>query len=268
MTIAFVWPFAKAHEIEPNWRDGLRSALDLLAKDHTVEWFVGSRVPTEAYDAYLVWDDSNSAVLAPLKALGGKLGLFLTTDPHNIANLKLCDVVYCESQPVYDQVRRQGLRAIRAFGTDTDLFSPDPTVEKTIPYFYPATFSPWKRQSSISHLGRDLLCVGTVQPDGLVELQSCRGNNVRVELGYFPVEQVRDWYRQSHNVLIPAIHGSERTVLEAMSMDLQPRVSPDNAKAYSYVREYLDSGLHSPREFVLSRYTAKHYADQIAKGIT
>lgn len=241
--------------------------MEELQKDHEVEWVLGVKDPPEGFDAYVVWEDSSSPILTRLRGTGALTGLFLTTNPHNVENIRGLTAVFCESQPVYDEVRRQGIRAVRAFGTDTDFFTPDPSVKKDIGFFYPATFSPWKRQSAISHLGRDLLCVGTVQPDGVLELEACNKSGVKVEVGYFPVETIREYYRRASAVTIPAIHGSERTVLETMSMDILPRVNAQNDKAYSYIREYLDSGIKSPREFVLSRYSHRHYADAIRKGL-
>lgn len=267
MSICFVWPFNQAKQILPNWRDGLRACLEELAKTHTVDWYLEETPPAKDYDAYLLWDDSSSALLPILGARKGILGVFLTTMPHDIANLKNADVVFCESQPVYDAVRRHGIHAVKAFGTDTNFFTPDAKVKKDILYFYPATFSPWKRQSALTHLGKNLLCVGTLQPDGINEYRACKDAGVQIEEGYFPVETIRDYYRRAKNVVIPAIHGSERTVLEAMATGLVPKVNQENAKTYSYIREYLDSGIHTPREFVLSRYTPVHYAAAVEKGL-
>ena len=52
----------------------------------------------------------------------------------------------------------------------------------------------------------------------------CRGCLTAL-LGIGVNEIYKDYYRKSQNVIIPAIHGSERTVLEAMSMDILPLVT-------------------------------------------
>lgn len=268
MTLAFIWYFNRASEIMPHWRDGLRAALEYLAKEHTVLWYLDEKVPQkhEVYDAILIWGDSNCPVLSYLSTLPGKKGICLSTNPHNIENLKNVDAVFCESTVVYEEARRHGLRAVKAFGTDTDFFTPEKT-KKDIEYFYPATFSPWKRQGSIAKLGSKLLCLGTVQPDGEEELEECRKKGVRVEVGYFPPEKIKEYYNRAQNIIIPAIHGSERTVLEAMSMDILPIVNPDNEKAHSYIKEYNSSGAYSPRDFVVDNYSHKDYAEQLLKGL-
>lgn len=266
MKLCFLWFFAQAPDVFDNWRDGLRAAIELIEKQHKVDWIIGKRFPEDKYDGIIFWDDSNSDFFHRIDQYHGKKALCLTTDPHNFDNLRKLDAVYCESEPIYEAVRQQGIRAIKAFGTDTSYFTPDETV-KDIEYFYPATFSPWKRQADIAYLGEKLTCIGTVQPDGTQELAECLKNGVKVEEGYFPVSKIRDYYRRSQHVIIPAVHGSERTVLEAMSCGIKPEVlHDDNVRAKSYIKELEESGL-TPRDFVLQNYSAKIYAEQILKGI-
>ena len=90
---------------------------------------------------------------------------------------------------------------------------------------------------------------------------------MKVEIGYFPAEKIRDYYRRAVDVPIPAIHGSERTCLEAMSMDILPKVNPNNVRTYSYVIEFVESRMRSPREFVLKNYSHRKYAEDLMKGI-
>ena len=269
MTIAFIYYWDQASSILPNWRDGLRAAIEEIEKDHTVTWFLDKKLPKDEFDAYLFWGDSNCEAIQKLASYKGKKGLCLSTNPTNVDNIRFLDAVFCESTPVYEEAKRAGIRAFKAFGTDTNFFRPSHNIRnRSIPYFYPATFSPWKRQSTIAHLGKKLTCVGTVQPDGIYELEECQKNDVNVEIGYFPVEKIKEYYDHSEHVIIPAIHGSERTVLEAMSMNLLPKVNLDNQKAHSYIDEYLKSGEVSPREFVIKNYSAAKYAETILKGLS
>ena len=261
--------------VYPNWRDGLRAAMEEVGKKHEVDWIIGKKLPTYTPDFLLFWDDSNSEVFNHLNEFNCRKGICLTTDPHNMDNLRKLDVVYCESEPIYNAVRQQGIRAIKAFGIDTDFFTPFTRAEKNIPYFYPATFSPWKRQSEIAYLGKDLVCIGTVQPDGLGELEACKIEGVRIMEGYFPAETILDYYRRAERVIIPAVHGSERTVLEAMSCNVFPIVThPENVRTTSYVNEYLewrerqtDGRTSQPRSFIVERYSHIKYAEQLLKGI-
>lgn len=269
MKIAFVWYFDRASQIFPNWRDGLRAALEEIAKKHEVVYFLDRQVPTPNanFDAILFWGDSNCPFFSVVQNYSGKKGICLSTNPHNLDNLKKVDIVFCESDPVRTEARMWGIRTAKAFGTDTDFYTPDKSMSKDIDYFYPATFSPWKRQASIARYGNKLLCVGTLQPDGDGELAECYKMGVNVELGYFPAEKIRDYYRRARNVVIPAVHGSERTVLEAMACDILPVVNMDNKKAHSYISEYNDSECACPRDFVLKYYSHRLYAEKILKGL-
>ncbi len=266
--LAFLWHFDKAEQIYPYWRDGLKKALEIIGENHDVEYYFGDDFKNldEQYDAFLFWTDSQDNVIDFFQGRKGKKGIILTTSPTDIENLKKYDVVFCESKPVYNEARSLGLHTVHAFGTDTDFFSPDETIKKDIPYFYPATFSPWKRQASIASLGDKLWCVGTVQPDGLEELYACKDKGVHIAEGYFKAEYIRDLYRRAEQVIIPAIHGSERTILEAMSMDLFPTVNPQN-KAFAIIKEFQQSDYDSPREFVIDRYNETQYAEKIMKGL-
>ena len=267
MTMSFLWWFSAANEIYPYWRDGLRAAVEEIGKDHDVDLYLGEYEPEGEYDWHLIWADSNCPLIPLMDKHKGKKGLILTTMPQNFDYLRKLDIVFCESKPVYEAVRAQGIRAMHAFATDTDFYTPDPSVEKDIDLFYPATFSPWKMQRDIAYLGDKLWCVGTVQPDGQEDLQACLDNGVHVAQGYFKAEYIRDLYRRTKNVIIPAVHGSERTVLEAMSTDIMPRViRKDNHKTYSFIREFNTSGMKSPREFVLKNYNHKDYAKKILRG--
>ena len=186
MKIAFVWYFGKASQILDNWRDGLRAAIEIIEKDHKVEWFLDEKVPdpNEKWDAVLFWSDSTCPFFSQIDNYNAKKGIFLTTDPMNIYNLKKLDAVFCESTPVFDDAKKYGLtNAIKAFGTDTEFYKPDLNIKKDIMFFYPATFSPWKRQDVIASLGGRLLCVGTVQPDGMNEYGLCKKMGVRIEEG-------------------------------------------------------------------------------------
>lgn len=266
MKIAFVWFFPQASQIINNWHDGLRAAIDLIAKKHEVNWFLDRDVPEDEYDAIILWDDSNSGFFKAFPSYHAKKLLCLTTDPVNWENLSMLNAIFCESEPIKEAVRARGLHAIKAFGTDTDFYKPS-KAKKDIDFFYPATFSPWKRQSEIAYLGKQLWCIGTCQPDGVAELAECTKNGVHVENGYFPARKILSYYQRSKCVIIPAIHGSERTVLEAMACDIKPIVThPENIRTSSYVKELDESGL-SPREFVMARYSHYKYAEQILKGL-
>jgi hypothetical protein len=263
--INFLWEWDRAKEIYPNWRDGLRAATEIIIKKTDAVWKL-NELPDEDADWIITWCDSNSQFSRNVSNYKAKRGIFLTTHPTNWENLLGFDVVFCETSIIYEECRMRGINAIRAFGTDDKFYTPG--NKKDIEYFYPATFSPWKRQDKIAHLGNKLLCVGTIQPDGQSEYEACVNNAVITEVGYFPPEKIRDYYHRAKRVIIPAVHGSERTVLEAMSSNILPEVTnPQNRRAYSYIAEFKRSGMIMPRAFIQKYYSAQKYADDILKGL-
>lgn len=274
--LAFLWNFDKAPIIYDYWRDGLRAAIEEIGKEHDVDIYLGVDCDSveDEYDALLFWTDSNDPIIGKFTNYSGKKGIILTTDPQDIDNLKRLDTVFCESKPVYEAVRAHGIHAVKAFGTDTDFYKPNEEIKKNLEYFYPATFSPWKRQRDIAHLGKKLWCIGTVQPDGQEDLEACKATDVHIAEGYFKSEYIRDCYQRAKHVIIPAVHGSERTVLEAMATDILPEVTnPQNVRTRSYVDDYLnisvkDEEVNSPRQFVERFYNHRLYAQKIVGGLS
>lgn len=264
MKICLNWAWDRAKEIYPHWRDGLRTAIEIIAKDYEVDWVLGEE-PEDKYDFILVWSDEGSPILQ--KKFSCPMGLVYGSafDP-NIEKLKNLKVVFAETSINYELLRRGGLRVIKAFGTDTDFFSPI-DCEKDIEFFFPATFSPWKRQGGIAYLGDKLLCAGEIQPDGQHEYDMCKEAGVQLIGKYTPSIEIRDLYRRSKNVIIPSLYGSERTVLEAMSNDILPKVMHDNERATTFINEFKESGITSPREFVIKNYSAEIYAKSLLRGI-
>lgn len=269
--LAFLWNFEKAPEIYPYWRDGLRAAVEEIGRDNDVDIYLGEDCHSidAGYDAILFWSDSSDPIVDIYSDYKAKKGIILTSDLGlNPTHLRSYDVIFCESKPVADVVRAHGLKAVQCFGTDTDFYTTPPKgTEKDIEYFYPATFSPWKKQGDIATLGEKLWCVGTVQPDGQAEHDECAKNGVNIAVGYFKAEHIRDLYHRAQKVIIPAIHGSERTVLESLACGIIPDVTnPANVRTRSYLEEYKKSGL-SPREFVVKNYSHTKYGDTIKKHL-
>lgn len=269
MNISLVWYFDKANWVFPLYRDGVKAAMEELEKrGHKITWHLGldPKIPEDC-DFLLLWDSSNSEFIPKLKNYTCRKGLILTTDLGlNLDNLRNFDVIFPEVQYIADNLKAQGLRAIKAFGTDTDFFKPNQT-KKIYEALYPATFSPWKRQNLFADEYKDRgLCIGTVQPDGWDILRYTIEKKTNVFIGYMPVEQLREYYDKSESVCITGWEGSGRTVIEGLSMGLPVESALDNVKCQSYLKEFHASKL-SPRDFAVKYYSASIYADQLLKGI-
>lgn len=275
MKISLLWFWDKAEWVFFNWRDGVRAAMEELERrGHTVEWCLGTSVKVNPESDYiLIWGDSRCAGFDYVKDHKAKKGLLLTTDlGMDINSLRKYDVVFAEAQCVVDKIKPYGIRVVKAFGTDTNYFYKDTTSHLGLPEsyeaFYPATFSPWKRQDVFASKWKDKgLCVGTVQPDGWDILKRTTDEGTKICLGYFSVDTLIDvFYTSARSVDITGWEGSGRTVLEALSMGLPVTASEDNHKCQEYIQEWKASKLE-PREFANKFYSASVYADQLLKGI-
>jgi hypothetical protein len=272
--VAVVWFWDMASQIFPGWRDGLRAATEELRKEHQVDWFLDKKVPpTDDYDFILLWSDSNCPFIYELWKYDCPKGLLYgSTFEPNWDNFTKFEVIFTESPRITGIVKSNGFHTIQAFGTDTDFYKPY-KGDKDIEYFYPATFSPWKRQSDIAYLGDKLWCVGYMQPDGGNEYNACLKTGVHLIPDNLPADEILRLYDRSKSVIIPAYYGSERTVLESMACGLWPTLThPEvNLNAQSFIDEYVEAKNKKkslkPRDFIMSKYTHKHYAQQLLKGM-
>ena len=57
--IAFIWYWDRASEIKPNWRDGLRSALEIIEKKHTTDKIAKIRGLQSKYGLLNVFHNSD-----------------------------------------------------------------------------------------------------------------------------------------------------------------------------------------------------------------
>jgi len=289
--IAFIWELANAKEIFPHWKDGYRAALEIIKRDHDLDWFLGPyealEVPENRYDVLMYWGSSadkfhQKMVSRPERKLwlypGGPIDLDLAAN---------YDVVFTEDKRYETQLKTSGTRIIRVTGTNTKLFKPDIHQEKLYGALYPATFSRWKRQDLFAQaIGKEGICVGTIQPDGLEYVAECIKRGVDTVIAYLPAELLAKLYTMSQVVVLPIVHGSQRTLLEALAMNIPVVVSnqfkptQDMAEEIGGARivnldvnEIREAYLRSKgkkintRPYVIHHYGEKQFARKLLKGI-
>lgn len=281
MKIAVVQPWGQAKWAFPQQHDGLQAALELIGKDHQVDWYLSGDEPKDEYDWILPWGvgsiDFNFKIQNYKKA---RKALFCAGHPDDLFNIEKFETVFVESPAVYEKMRPHCKRTVLAFGVDTDYFKP--TGEKKIyDACYVATFSPWKRQRLFGQaIGPRGIVAGTAQIDGQVDLEECQKAGTNVLLGLLPYPLVSRLYNVSRTGVITSWHGSERTVLEMMSSNLPLVLTKDNELACSLtaglaliveptveeVRKGFETALtlevHS-RDYILEKYSHRIYAQKI-----
>ena len=285
MRIAIVLPWGEAKHYEPLIHDGLHAALDLIGKEHQVDWYFGDDEPEDVYDWILPWGVGSLPINFKLDNYKrARKALLCAGHPDDLANIEKFECVFVESPAVYEKMKSHCKKIVLAFGTDTSFFRPR-NLPKIIDAFYPATFSPWKRQKLFAEaVGEHGLACGTVQPDGVEHLDACKLHFTHTLAGFVPTAMVARFYNMTKVCVITSWHGSERTALEAMASNTPLVVTKDNELTCSLltdeclkvdpeplaiwqaVSDSLNKKVDT-RDYVIKNYSHVSYAQKILEGL-
>lgn len=279
MRIAIIHPWEGAKFTEPIQWDGLHSALKIISKRHQVDWFLAGDEPDDSYDWILPWGVGSIPFNNTIEKYKGRKALLCAGHPQDTANFEKFEAIFVESPAVAKQILHP--KVVLAFGTDTKFFRPQ-EEEKMFDVFFPATYSPWKRQDLLAEAckGLKVLTCGVIQPDGVEIFKKCQDTGYTLA-GIVPTSLVSKLYNMSKVVCVTAWHGSERTTLEAMSSNVPLVITQDNELACSLttdevmkvapvpnmIRDAIDTALQfsqrNTRDHVLQRYSEREYANKI-----
>lgn len=314
MRIAFVWDW----NIEPTqaitWKDGLAAAIRILSTKHELKAYTMGdsdyTFPHEYFpihvkknqdtlvadvkefnpDVILCWGDTTRPGAKPLSELGKPMALcFAGGDCFN-GSYPYFSHFFVESSVYKSRYEAAGASVSIAFGTNTELFQPLPSQQKIFDVFFPATFALWKRHNLLAEATRDYkTCVCgymyfTHERDcwGVCE---AAGNLV---LPHLPPNALQRMYAASKTCVLPSMNtgGSQRSVLEAMAMNIPVIVCQDSDKTSEYVREAGEGAIVAPeadaikqaieewknktvntRDYILSKWSEQHYATNLENGL-
>lgn len=312
MRIAFVHDWDVNYQQELDWQDGLAAALhELENRGHSVMRYVCGKhdgdftenianplgniyvsedlstvVNASKPDVILHWADMTRPNATPLKELGIPMALCFAGGNPEGENAPLFDHIFVESQVYYDQLKNNGYDVSIAFGTNTDLFQPvdkQPTIYDVI---MPGTFALWKRHRLFASAVQDLtaLACGYMYESHEQECwQDCLKNGVHV-LPHVSAEVLRYLYAASKICVVTSesAGGSQRTVLEAMAMNIPVIVtdsdkfdqehlyrSDPDAKSLRGMIDALLDGEHETdtRDYILKNWSHIQYADALEAGL-
>ncbi len=226
-----------------------------------------------------------------LKEIQGKKPIALCYTGGTFTDFKhVPNITFVESKSYLPWMSQIGVKAVQAFGTNTEIFKPikQPKVFKA---FFPATFALWKRHEIFAEaMGKDGLVCGWWQPNEPQCHEVCFKYGCAVLHHQMP-ESIVHLYNMSHTVLLTssAQGGSQRSVLEAMACGIPPIVMSDSDKNREYVeeagfgaivepdpnriREVVDDMIAKPHDpqkgiaYISSKYTEYHYADKVKEEI-
>lgn len=316
---------AVIHDWEPDlaqemtWKDGLAAAIKILSERHELRfWTLGKQhamlpheyfpitvvpdseqlklsVSTFAPDVILHWADCTRPNAPVLAELGKPMALCFAGGNPEAENYIYFDHIFVESEVYKQKFEEMEVSVSTAFGTNTELFKPIPGQAKQFDVIFPATYCDWKRHKLFTEATRGLK---TVTAGFMYEVQEryCWEDVMKagtLTLPHVSAEVLRHLYAASKVCLITsqASGGSQRTVLEAMSMDIPVITMADSDKTSEYIRDHgwtscivkpeaedarywvdqILSGSVKPkggRDYVLSKWSEHHYADALEAGLT
>lgn len=288
--IAFLWDGVSLH-YGKRWLDGLWLAIQHLKKDgFEVRYFEPQdSVNIIGYnpDVLLFWGAfvekvTKEVIKLPYKKLCCFAGGRIDED-----NSKGWDLIFVESEINEQELTKLGRPWMRAFGINEELYVPIPLAKKWDAIIY-GTFAGWKRHDLFSCMRERGLAIGIKQEHEKWCYEMCEEYGVTV-MDEQPREEVVKYINMSRTALNTAEYwgGGQRMTLEAMACNVPPIVMSDSPKNIEYVKE---SGYgivcdpnpvdilaaveeakkitkHTGREYIMSKYTSRHYANQLKLGI-
>lgn len=309
LKIAFVWDWNPEYSQAITWMDGLAAALkELINRGHEVGVFlpgvennlikhpyfdmiVAKDLPVVIHtwnpDVILHWGDMTRPNAVPLRELNKPMAIcFAGGEPLNY-NTGYFEHIFVESEVYRKVFEDAGYSTSIAFGTNTELFTPI-KQNKVFDTIFPATFAAWKHHEIYARAvsGRPSLAVGYMYPDHEQECwQVCIDNGVTV-LPHVSAEALHYLYASSRVCVITSASngGSQRTVLEAMAMNLPLIVTDSDKFDYArgrvfecdpnpeavrgFVGALADGDTEvSTRQYIIENWSEYTYADSLIAGL-
>lgn len=316
MRIAFIHDWEPDYFQELTWTDGLARAVKILSDRHQVRFFTCGKedtiLPHQFFDVHvkssserlkedvaawfpdviLHWADCTRPNASVLFDLGKPQALCFAGGNTEAGNDMYFEHIFVESQVYKDAFERIGKDVSTAFGTNTELFSPIEDMPKHFDAFFPATYCEWKRHKLFTDATEGLrrATAGFMYP---VQEKHCydypRTRGV-LTLPHIDANTLRWMYAASKCVVVTsrADGGSQRTVLEAMAMDVPVIATRDSDKTSEYlidagqpenvvdptpeaIRKRLDEilrdGCAPTRDYIMEKWSEYVYADNIEKNL-
>jgi hypothetical protein len=250
------------------WRDGFTAAMELLTARFDVRWLnIHPEAPEHAAsmdrlpDCDVLLVNSNWRWIVDRlvrRRLGRRrpplaLKIAGVGRPPRRRRMRFYDLLFYET-PWYEPLIAKHPRRIHAFGVDTRVMRPEPSVERDVDWLSVGALRPYKRHELIgSRPGRRVVVGDSVgaDPATLASLEQAG-----IELHDFgSYEELAGWYRRSHNVLVGATTegGGERALFEARACGARIHMPGDNPK------------LDKLREAPL--WDHHYFADRLAEGL-
>lgn len=244
--IAFVWQGVSDEKIKEQWQDGLRYAIDKIAKKHIVH-FKEPFAELEGYDLILYWEapvtaqGPNGPYYNKVRQNPTKKALLFAGGPIKKEWMTGFDLVFLESKINEKECDDIGIPWRHAFGVNTEIFryKQYPAIDKIYDGMLHGTCASWKRQWLLGEALRDKgLVMGRKQDSDPTPFLRCAEFGTTVMDQQTP-QWVAKFLRESHTLVNPCDEwgGGQRATLEAMAMGVPVVCCNDSPKNMEFVLE-------------------------------
>lgn len=294
--IIFAWQGISG--VYGHWNDGLRQAMRIIEKDYQVTYCEPKDLDETKGDIILYWESLSTAggkdrdsfyriQLSPLPKI-----LLFAGGPIEKKWCEGFDLFMVESKLNEEEFEALGLPWMRGFGVNTEIMKPE-QQPKIFDGYFPSTCAGWKRQGLFARaLGSKGIVSGRWQESDPIGFMEARKNKTLV-LPEMPYEAVSALFNASHCCVNTSSYwgGGQRSTLEAMACGIPVIAMSDSPKNCEYVEESGCGVVCEPTEiaileavgtilkwnadetrekclkYIRSKWTERHYADAILKGI-
>jgi glycosyltransferase involved in cell wall biosynthesis len=312
MKISFIWDWPSYDPQTFTWQDGLAAAIKILTEKHDVQILTCSmngkdytlyhpyfpiQVSTDIKrdvalfkpDVILCWGDCTRPNAHPLSELNIPMALCFAGGQVDGPTYGYFDHFFVESQSYKDRFEVLGKSVSTAFGTNTDLFKPIPEQHKLFDVCNFSTYAGWKRHHLYAEATKGLTSVTAgyiiAQEDPIIGWVQKTGS---LALPHTDAQVLRHLYAASKSCCLTSFStgGSQRSVLEAMAMNIPLVVMKDSDKTSEYVYEGGEGLVVDPepekirqailqlrdtevntREFILNKWSEYKYAQALEDGL-
>lgn len=281
------------------WDDGLRAAMRIIEQKHHVDYFEPD-ADIVGYDVIMYWE-SPCTVNGPnkdkwLKLISNpiKKVLLFSGGPIEPQWFDAFTHTFVESQINRDELDSWGIPNSTAFGVNTEYFYPIwEWNTKIYDGMHHATSASWKRQPLLAQaLGEKALIVGRFQPEDPFPFNESQRLGANVIFDEATPMEINWFLNKSYTLGQTSNYwgGGQRATLEALAAGTPVVAMKDSPKNCEYVSEsgcglcvdpdarqiwnaieilkgYSREERQRGRDYVLSKWTAQHYADNLLKVI-
>lgn len=290
--ISFVWQGIT--EREGKWKDGLWAAMKHIEKDHDVKYYEPwDDIPEDSivlyWEAPCTENGQNAEHYRRVRKLPNKKALLFAGGPIKEEWLEGFDHIFVESKINCEELCQLGISHSTAFGINEEIFHPQDLTKKYHGIHH-GTCASWKRQWLVGEaFGATGLVVGRYQQTDSSPFDRCKEKGCLVFDEKNP-EELSILMNQSMACIQTSDYwgGGQRCTLEAMACNIPVICMTDSPKNREYVEESGFGKIAEPnpgsirdtflaiseenygnkgREYIMSKWTSKHYADSLLKWI-